>query len=62
MEKTNEQQICQEDLLRRMTPEEIEREGDRYNWWYVCPECHGAIDDHDRFCRHCGQAFLIREE
>ena len=44
------------EALRRNIPQEMETEGGGYNWWYVCPECHGAIDHRDRFCRHCGQA------
>ena len=42
--------------LRRNIPREMETEGGESTWWYVCPECHGAIDHRDRFCRHCGQA------
>ena len=42
--------------LKRNIPQEIEIEGGGYTWWNVCPECHGAIDHRDRFCRHCGQA------
>lgn len=42
--------------LRRNIPHEMETEGGGSSWWYVCPECHGAIDQQDRFCRHCGQA------
>ena len=41
--------------IMRMTPEEMEIEGGGTSWWYVCPECHGAIDNADHFCRHCGQ-------
>ena len=37
-------------------PKAMEIEGGGSSWWYVCPECHGAIDSKDRFCRHCGQA------
>jgi len=37
-------------------PQQIELEGGGSTWWYVCPECHGAIDSKDHFCRHCGQA------
>ena len=37
-------------------PQQIEMEGGGSTWWYVCPECHGAIDRQDHFCRHCGQA------
>lgn len=42
--------------LRRNIPQEMETEGGGSTWWYVCPECHGAIDKQDGFCRHCGQA------
>ena len=44
-----------EELNKRM-PKEKEMEGGGSSWWYVCPECHGAIDSQDHFCRHCGQA------
>ena len=44
------------DELRRNIPEEMEMEGGGTSWWYVCPECHGAIDNSDHYCRHCGQA------
>lgn len=37
-------------------PKEMELEGGGSSWWYVCPECHGPIDQKDKFCRHCGQA------
>ena len=43
-------------LLKRNEPQRIESEGGGYSWWYVCPECHGAIDEKDSYCRHCGQA------
>lgn len=42
--------------LKRNIPQEMEIEGGGSSWWYVCPECHGAIDRKDSFCRHCGQA------
>ena len=50
-------QICEQAVneLTRNEPKEMEIEGGT-TWWYVCPECHGAIDRQDRFCRHCGQA------
>lgn len=36
-----------------------EYEGDaRSFWWYVCPECHGAIDPGEHKCRHCGAVIL----
>ena len=44
-----------EEMNKRM-PQEMEMEGGGSSWWYVCPECHGAIDSQDHFCRHCGQA------
>lgn len=51
--------MTQEDmkkLLQRDESLEIEIEGDaRSSWWFVCPECHGAVDQWDRFCKHCGQ-------
>ena len=42
--------------LKKMIPKEMELEGGGKAWWYVCPECHGAIDRKDSWCRHCGQA------
>ena len=33
---------------------EIELEGGTSTWWHVCGECHGAVDEKDRFCKHCG--------
>ena len=35
-------------------PVEAEIEGGGWNWWYVCGECHGAIDPNEQYCRHCG--------
>lgn len=33
---------------------EIEIEGDgRSTWWYVCGECHGAVDYNAEVCPHC---------
>lgn len=45
-----------ERAIKLLTPETIELEGGGYNWWYVCPECHGQVDAADHFCKHCGQA------
>lgn len=42
--------------LERRIPQEMEIEGGGSSWWHVCPECHGAVDQGDHFCRHCGQA------
>ena len=32
---------------------EVEIEGDRWSWWYVCGECHGAVDPKDKTCPGC---------
>ena len=45
--------------LKRNIPQEMELEGGGSSWWYVCSECHGAIDKQDEFCRHCGQAVKV---
>lgn len=42
--------------LKRNIPMTNEVEGGGSSWWYVCPECHGAIDHTDHYCKHCGQA------
>ena len=57
-ENFDHSQICERAVneLARNKPQEIEIEGGGHSWWYVCPECHGAIDRSDHFCRHCGQA------
>ena len=61
MEQTNAITVNLEELMKRLTPEEIEREGGGSSWWYVCPECHGSVDHWDRFCKHCGQALTNGE-
>lgn len=34
---------------------EAEIEGDgKSTWWYVCGECHGAVNYQADTCRHCG--------
>lgn len=43
------------DALELLKPVPAEIEGDPHSWWYVCGECHGAIDNKDKFCRHCGK-------
>ena len=35
-------------------PAEVEGDG-RSTWWYVCGECHGAIDPKDKRCKSCGR-------
>lgn len=42
-------------LLKEQDPVETELEGGGSTWWYVCGECHGAIDASDNFCKHCGR-------
>ena len=42
--------------LVKSKPKEMELEGGGSTWWFVCPECHGAIDSKDHYCRYCGQA------
>ena len=37
---------------------ETEMEGGGSTWWYVCGECHTAIDKKDRFCRECGRKLM----
>ena len=41
-----------------LKPVEAEIEGGGWNWWYVCGECHGAIDPKDEKCRHCGHPII----
>ena len=42
--------------IERNIPRKNEVEGGGHTWWYACPECHGAIDRQDHYCKHCGQA------
>lgn len=41
--------------LEERIPVETEIEGGGSTWWYVCRECHTAVDHVDRFCRQCGR-------
>jgi hypothetical protein len=41
--------------LNELDPVETELEGGGSSWWYVCGECHGAIDKNDNYCKHCGR-------
>lgn len=47
-------------LLKAQEPVEPTIGGDAdgpcRNWWYQCGKCKEAIDYHDKYCRHCGQA------
>lgn len=49
------------EMFQKEIPQEIEIEGGGSTWWYVCPECHGAVDPQDHYCRHCGQAITKKE-
>ena len=40
------------DMVERNKPEEVDIEGGGTTWWYVCGDCHGAIDTRDSYCRH----------
>ena len=40
--------------LKEMKPVPAEVEGGGSSWWWVCGDCHGAIDNKDKYCRHCG--------
>ena len=42
---------------KEQEPVEKEIEGGGHTWWYVCGECHGAVDYGDKCCRHCGRPF-----
>lgn len=42
-------------VMDLLTPAEIEMEGGGSYWYSVCGECHGAIDENDLFCKHCGR-------
>lgn len=44
------------EILEFLKPAEAEMEGDwKSTWWYVCGECHTAIDPKDHYCRECGK-------
>lgn len=32
-----------------------EIEGSRYNWFYVCGDCHCVINWKEQVCPHCGR-------
>ena len=44
-------------LVKQQTAE-AELEGGGHTWFFVCGECHGSIDTHDKFCRHCGRGII----
>lgn len=52
---TDELAEATETVVEHFRPAEIEIEGGGSTWWYVCEECHRAVDDSDRYCKHCGK-------
>ena len=55
IEKTTKSAIK---LLKEKKPAQIELEGGGSTWWYVCEECHGAVDGSDNYCKHCGRQLI----
>ena len=45
------------DVLQVRTAE-AEMEGGGSTWYFVCGECHTAIDSHDKYCRQCGREII----
>lgn len=43
-------------VAEHFKPVPIELEGGGTTWWYVCEDCHGAVDKSDSFCKHCGRS------
>ena len=37
---------------------EAEMESGGHTWFFVCGECHTAIDSHDKYCRQCGREIV----
>lgn len=36
-------------------PAQVEVEGDRWSWWYVCGDCHVAVEKDQKQCNCCGR-------
>lgn len=49
-EKKMEQEQNQQEEVFTVVPEV---EGDRWNWYYVCSECHGMIVWNQKYCKNC---------
>ena len=50
------EQACRDAIaILKEQETDAEIEGGGSSWWYVCGECHTAIDTSDRFCRQCGR-------
>lgn len=37
---------------------EAEMEGGGTTWYFVCGECHTAVDSTDKYCRQCGREIV----
>lgn len=48
-------ELAEAEIVTCAEPVERELEGGGSSWWYVCAECHGAIDSNDKYCKHCGR-------
>ena len=44
--------------LIRGNESEAEIEGDPNTWFFVCGECHQALDTKDKYCRACGRRII----
>ena len=47
-------------LLQRHRETEAEIEGSGYTWFFVCGECHTALNPNDKYCRECGRKVVYR--
>ena len=45
-------------ILKLLEESEAEIEGGGTSWWFVCGECHTAIDNKDNYCRECGRKIV----
>lgn len=43
------------ELAPVLDPMPAKMESGGISWWYVCGDCHGDINLHDHYCRHCGR-------
>ena len=54
-------EICGEVLKELRATAHIDAEGHGMTWWNVCEDCRGAVNQGDRFCRHCGVRLVTEE-
>ena len=40
---------------------EVGTEGGGWNWWFVCEECHAAVDPTQNICPVCGRRLKWEE-